>query len=371
MLLEKVNYADEVSAAQELQENILIQGRRTEHVAMNLTCLGTAAATIWNTYINRVATPRALVYNSLMTSGDAKSWYMISDDAKSFRQTHLVNTNTQSDLEEAPLKVEEFQLLVSRAPLTDEEFEVLEPSDTRITSLHSSAYRIPPHHSRIVKAAALSLSSFRKRYKSYYKTPSPSSSPTLPIRKRYQGTSEIILDTETEDESSDSDAKRDCLEDEGNGLEDHGLGSDEVGHGLEDEGPGLEEQEEEAAPEGQQHVVLVVDTAIDEPLGLRYRALRCHELALGEGLVPNTFEVDKALDEDQFLELHESIVHDHMQCLDALPPTLFEGYDRDLRELYTRENHDLRRHIAKERRKQLELIDHVARMKRRHESGWE
>nr|GFB45356.1 hypothetical protein [Tanacetum cinerariifolium] len=242
------------------------------------------------------------------------------------------------------------------------------------------APKCPPHYlmtfmwqlARIVKAAALSPSSFCKRYRSYYKTPSPSSSPTLPIRKRYQGTSEIILDTETEDESLDSDAERDCLEDEGNGLEDHGPSSDEVGHGLEDEGPGSEELKEEAAHEGQQQVVLFVDTAIDEPLGLRYRALRCHELALGEGLVPNTFEVDKALDEDQFLEveaqleLYESIVHDHMQRLDALPPTLFEGYDRDLKELYTRENHDLRRHIAKERRKRLELIDHVARMKRRH-----
>ncbi|GJY64378.1 reverse transcriptase domain-containing protein [Tanacetum coccineum] len=31
-----------------------------------------------------------------------------------------------------------------------------------------------------------------------------------------------------------------------------------------------------------------------------------------------------------------SILHDHTQHLDALPPTLFEGYDRDLRELYTR-----------------------------------
>nr|GEV45963.1 hypothetical protein [Tanacetum cinerariifolium] len=46
--------------------------------------------------------------------------------------------------------------------------------------------------------------------------------------------------------------------------------------------------------------------------------------------------------EDQFLEvgaqleLHGSILHDHTRCLDALPPTLFEGYDRDLRELYTR-----------------------------------
>nr|GEU97092.1 RNA-directed DNA polymerase, eukaryota [Tanacetum cinerariifolium] len=49
-----------------------------------------------------------------------------------------------------------------------------------------------------------------------------------------------------------------------------------------------------------------------------------------------------SVDEDQFikvgpqLELYESILHDHTQHLDALPPTLFEGYERDLRELYTR-----------------------------------
>ncbi|GKE15831.1 hypothetical protein Tco_1423408, partial [Tanacetum coccineum] len=73
-----------------------------------------------------------------------------------------------------------------------------------------------------------------------------------------------------------------------------------------------------------------------------------------------------------------SIPHDHAQRLDALPPTLFEGYDQDLRELYTRsgavrdeifsqrymfwsleqeqeramrESHDLRRQIAEERHK--------------------
>ncbi|GJX20478.1 hypothetical protein Tco_0223155 [Tanacetum coccineum] len=100
-----------------------------------------------------------------------------------------------------------------------------------------------------------------------------------------------------------------------------------------------------------------------------------------------------AVDEDEFLEvgaqleLHESILHDHTQRLDALPPTLFEGYDRDLRELYTRsgaraalrhaiydtqrENHDLRMQIAKERRERLELTDCVARMERRHESRGE
>ncbi|GJZ63532.1 hypothetical protein Tco_0619953 [Tanacetum coccineum] len=49
-----------------------------------------------------------------------------------------------------------------------------------------------------------------------------------------------------------------------------------------------------------------------------------------------------AVDEDEFLEvgarlkLHESIPYDNTQRLDALPPALFEGYYRDLRELYTR-----------------------------------
>nr|GEX48805.1 hypothetical protein [Tanacetum cinerariifolium] len=70
------------------------------------------------------------------------------------------------------------------------------------------------------------------------------------------------------------------------GSEDEGPGSEDKGHGFEDEGPGLKEEKEEAAPEGQQQVVLVVDTATDEPLGLGYGALRRRELALGEGLVP-------------------------------------------------------------------------------------
>ncbi|GKG51225.1 hypothetical protein Tco_0541609, partial [Tanacetum coccineum] len=44
-----------------------------------------------------------------------------------------------------------------------------------------------------------------------------------------------------------------------------------------------------------------------------------------------------SVDEDQFLEvgaqleLHGRILNDQTQRLDALPPTLFEGYDRDLR----------------------------------------
>ncbi|GKF90187.1 hypothetical protein Tco_0264150, partial [Tanacetum coccineum] len=113
---------------------------------------------------------------------------------------------------------------------------------------------------RIAKATALSPSSFCKRYRSSYETPSPSSSLTLPIRKWYRGTSEILEDTE--DESLDSDTKRE--------------GSGDEGHSSKEEGPSSkEEEEEEAAPEGQQQAVSAKDTAVDEPLGLGYGELRC------------------------------------------------------------------------------------------------
>ncbi|GJZ98602.1 hypothetical protein Tco_0671055 [Tanacetum coccineum] len=192
------------------------------------------------------------------------------------------------------------------APLTDEEFEDSEPSYTRITSSRSSAsldstVPLSPDHplaqasptptptrvsfhcrtarmavrtqptqspgmlARIAKGPALSPSSFRKKYRSSYETPSPSS--TLPVPKRYKGTSELILDTKIEDESLDSDAEREGLEDEGHGLEDEGHGLEDKGHGLEYEGP-----------------------AADKPLRLAYEALICCGLAIGEGSVPSTFE---------------------------------------------------------------------------------
>ncbi|GKF08274.1 hypothetical protein Tco_0042498, partial [Tanacetum coccineum] len=231
-------------------------------------------------------------------------------------QAHTPATvDTESEPEEAPSEIEEFLPLVSKIPLTNEKFEASKPSDTRTASSYSltssdSTTPLSPDHpltqasptptptralfhhrtariavltqptlspgmsARIAKATALSPSSFFKRYRSSYETPSPSSSPTLPIQKRYRGTPELIEDTE--DESSDLNAKRE--------------GSKDEGHGLEDEGPGLEE-EEEAAPEGQQHTVPTVDTVMDEPLRLGYGALRRRELALGEGSVPSTFKI--------------------------------------------------------------------------------
>ncbi|GKA48896.1 hypothetical protein Tco_0741854 [Tanacetum coccineum] len=77
-------------------------------------------------------------------------------------------------------------------------------------------------------------------------------------------------DDEEEDEeigeSSDSDSKSEDAEDEGPTIKDEDLAPGDEGFAAGDEGPG-------------------------EPLGLGYGALRCQEIALGEGRMPNVFEV--------------------------------------------------------------------------------
>nr|GEZ68730.1 hypothetical protein [Tanacetum cinerariifolium] len=398
------------------------------------------------------------------------------------RQARLVDTDTESDREEASSKAEESQPFGSRVPLITEEFEAFDPSGTRTITSHSpvsldSTAPLSPDHplthvsptptpnqvsfhhrtasmpvrtqptlslgmsARIAEAAALSPSSFRKRYRSSYETPSPSSSPTLPVRKRYRGTSKLILDTDSE---GDELGEEDTEEDE----KDESLDADDERERERDM-----EEEEEAALGGQQQVVLVVDTAVSEPLGLGYGAARCCALESTEEISPSTYELGQSFrvytDIPTYappaapvqtppspewslgaqLELHGSILHDHTQRLDALPHTLFEVYDRDLRELYTRswvirdeifshryrfrslereqeramvifsyiwrpvlaleawagqtdaqraalwhaiydiqrENHDLRRQLSEERRERLELTYHVARMERRQE----
>ncbi|GJR31468.1 putative ribonuclease H-like domain-containing protein [Tanacetum coccineum] len=133
----------------------------------------------------------------------------------------------------------------------------------------------------------------------------------------------------------------------------------------------------EAASEDQhQQAVQAEDTSKDEPLGLGYGVARRHALELAEDLVPSTYKVGQSfrstlnqriadetptprlpvhntwedpkddspvipslvaslvpaasVDEDDLLEigaqlkLHRSILHDHTERLDALPPTLFK-----------------------------------------------
>ncbi|GKB83119.1 hypothetical protein Tco_0950014 [Tanacetum coccineum] len=157
--------------------------------------------------------------------------------------------------EEAPSEAEELQSLGSRVPLMGEEFVAVGPSVSFHYRIARMAVRTQPTLSpamsaRVAKAAALSPSSFCKRYRSSYET-SSSSSLTFPVRKRYRDTSELILDTDSEgDELGDMDIDED-EEDESSDADDEGDGSDDESRGLDDEsysvesnGLGLEEEDE-------------------------------------------------------------------------------------------------------------------------------
>ncbi|GJS83398.1 hypothetical protein Tco_0749939 [Tanacetum coccineum] len=119
---------------------------------------------------------------------------------------------------------------------------------------------------RLTEAMDLSLSSFHKRYRSSYETPSssssPTSSPTLPLQKRYRGTSELIEDTETEGEKP----------------------KDE----------GTDSKSEEATSKDQhQQAVPAEDKIEDVPLGLRYGAARHRALEQVMDTAPSTSEDPK------------------------------------------------------------------------------
>nr|GFB82933.1 hypothetical protein [Tanacetum cinerariifolium] len=114
---------------------------------------------------------------------------------------------------------------------------------------------------RTAQVVAMPDSAFRKRFRSSYDS---SPSPTLLVRKRYRGTSELILgdDSEEIDESSDFDSESEDAEDEGPtakdedpaagdeglamgvegpGVDDESYGLDDESHGLDDESRGLED----------------------------------------------------------------------------------------------------------------------------------
>nr|GEV93762.1 retrotransposon protein [Tanacetum cinerariifolium] len=287
-----------------------------------------------------VATPRAWVYAVVMTIRQA---YLVNNNTESrpvedlretevpqpslvvplpvsssddihfiVRQAHTPATiDTESEPEEAPSQIEEFEAFELHTPLHSSEF--------------SSVVR--PH-----------------RYRSSYETPSPSSSPTLPVRKSYQGTSELIADTE--DDSLDLNTKREGSEDKGPSLEDEG-------HGSEDNGPSLEEDEEEEAADLEDDKVYIdIPTYVPPVAPVQIPpspkwSSGSLPVSPSSLVVPTsvaspvtTLATTIAVDEDQYLK----------------------GYDRDRRELYTRsgavrdeifshrENHDLRMQIAEERR---------------------
>ncbi|GJT82942.1 hypothetical protein Tco_1057284 [Tanacetum coccineum] len=155
----------------------------------------------------------------------------------------------------------------------------------------------------VAEVAAMSDSTFCKRFRSSYESSPSTSPPELPSWKHYWGTSELVEDDEEEDEemeeSSDSDSVSEGAEDEGPTVEDEDPAARDEGLAAGDEGPGMGVESlslgrDKAVPGDQQRAAPIVETTMGETLGLGYGALRCQEIALGEGRMPSVFEVSQS-----------------------------------------------------------------------------
>ncbi|GKE49862.1 hypothetical protein Tco_1481120 [Tanacetum coccineum] len=259
----------------------------------------------------------------------------VFDPYEAIRQAYLVGTDTESKPFEGEGEAPELShTVVSPTSLPDsipptchvEESEGRsDTSGARSTSLDSTAplspdhplthttptlvlvlrrtarmaVRVPPVMSSglsasMAEVAAMSDSAFCKRIRSSYKSSPSSSPPDLPLRKRYRGMPELVKDDEEEEE----DEKEGDDEEEDKEMEekDEDPAAGDEGLAARDGGPGMGVESislggDEAVPEGQQRAAPVAETAVGEPLGLGYGALRRREIALGEGRMPSVFEV--------------------------------------------------------------------------------
>ncbi|GJY66450.1 hypothetical protein Tco_0468688 [Tanacetum coccineum] len=200
------------------------------------------------------------------------------------------------------------------SPLTDEEFEAFEPTDTRITSSHSTALsdtttplsldhpltQKSPTPTRVSYSHSIARMAIRTQ-------------PTLSL-----GMSDRIAEAAALSPSSFYKS----------------LDLDIEGEGSEEEGPSSEE--EEVTPKGHQQAVLVVDTATHEPLGLGYGALRHFPTRVALPVDSSPVASPAMVEAESFLaelrahvELQGGLIHDHTQRLDALPPLLLRSLEQE------------------------------------------
>nr|GEX90832.1 hypothetical protein [Tanacetum cinerariifolium] len=176
------------------------------------------------------------------------------------------------------------------------------------------------------------------------------------------------------EESSNSDGESEGAKEEGPIAEDEDLATWDKGlasYGLDDESHGVDDESRGLADEGRgvEFDGLGVDDEEDAVPGVSSRKLCMFEVGQCSSSAPEperskrvsesrqptlttwtnpkdalpmaTSTATIPVEEDQFievgaqLELYRSILQDHTQRLDMMPPTMFAVIDRDVRELYT------------------------------------
>ncbi|GKE51051.1 hypothetical protein Tco_1486207, partial [Tanacetum coccineum] len=185
------------------------------------------------------------------------------------------------------------------------------------------------------------------------------------------------MSKDAEDEGPTTKDEDPAAGDEGPTTEDEDLAIGDEGLAAGDEGPGMGVKSlslggDESVPKGQSRVELVVETAMGEPLGLGYAALRRREIALGEGRMPSVFEVALlAMDETEgFLtelgarvEMQEGLICVHTVQLEELSPALFERSLEHEQERVAVTFGAIWRPLTEERRAQLDLAEIIDSMR--------
>ncbi|GKE80915.1 hypothetical protein Tco_1550915, partial [Tanacetum coccineum] len=173
---------------------------------------------------------------------------------------------------------------------------------------------------------------------------------------------------EEKDESSDSNDKREGTEDKGPSAEGEGLrlGEDEAAPEGQDSGSVPEPERDERVYAFRQPTLV---TWVDPEDGRAYIDIPAYA-------PPDHLFRHRRIMSGRLVEMQWGLIHDHTEHLGELSPALFERYDRDVRELFTRswevrENHELRLQLVEEGRERLELADRVARLERKQESEGE
>nr|GEW61740.1 hypothetical protein [Tanacetum cinerariifolium] len=185
----------------------------------------------------------------------------------------------------------------------------------------------------IAEVAAMSDSGFCKRFRSFYDS---SPLPTFPVRKRYRGTSELILDTNSKEdkeveEGLDSNSVSEDAKDEGPTAEDEDPAAGDEGVAAGDESlimrvESLGLGEDEAVPEGQQQAASVTPPSPEWTSGLL-------PISSSPSIVPSPISSPMI---SLTFPAPEGLIRDHTVRLGELSLALFERYDRDVRDLFTR-----------------------------------
>ncbi|GJW01370.1 hypothetical protein Tco_1556621 [Tanacetum coccineum] len=274
---------------------------------------------------------------------------LLEDPYEAIRQAYLDGTDTESEPFEDPIDTETPELPLTIAPptsLSESTPPVLVPILCRtarmaVRVLHAMSSGLS---ASMAKVTTMSESAFRKRFWSYYESSPSVSPPDLPSRKRYRGTSELLEDSEEDDNEEDEEIEESIdtdsiygLDDENHGMDDESHGIDDECHIIESDGLGLEE-EEEVVPGVQQQAALVGGDSCEHAFK-----------TWGSGSAPESERPERVsasrqptlstwTDSEDGSSSRDTggLIRDHVVQLEELSPAMFERYDRDIGELFTR-----------------------------------